>query len=899
MKSVLLALLPIAVAAHAIADENLVTCETDFETGVHGWYGWSPESALPVRVHDGRSGAWSLEMRGSSAVRSTYVWNALKPNTDYTISFSAKGDGGCLVAALVTSQWRWIGAHSVKLDSSWRSNVYTFRTGGDIDPKSAFCLELRHEGHGEWFRIDELKVEEGNAATPYEPSEVQLSASLEEPGEIHLVEDGVPVMKVRTAGKTIACASGQLTADVVDEHGRILAALPLVDGVAALALPGAADVGYHPCKTRILAADGSVLACRETPFVVTRCFGGNSFFGVQQTSGVSIEALRRVGFRWVRRNTRFWENEEKDGPKPSAGADDVEARQMCGMKTLATAWGHVAPEWARGNGRTMWTDDVLNATNYLANLVNSTTNAVDCYEIINEPDLALPGERGVTVSEACDYYAKIVELTARYLRPTGKQIAIDVSGVSEGNAFVERVLKTAPKSVDIVAVHPYCWPREISEDGRPVADPETGGFVDDLNYKTALLAKYGKSRMVVGEIGWALDMDAPYASRSAERFGWYLARMYLLARTYPGIENMIWFSLANTPENGRFDYGLWRSNPTDGTRPLPAVAAACEAARRIPEFGSREVRALSRDGLYVLTWRGDKQVHYAYWTDEPLDEPLDGLSVPPLAAFDYTGRSLDLSKSRLTLSEAPVYLDVAPEDANAFEQVFIASAANAYGKRSAPVREEVEVRRFAGDWKTVDFVSDRACFSLGGKRSDVQPPDSTVQWEGESDLSARVLLGWDDEKFYFFAAVRDDIHCVPRDGYDSYMNDVVQLAFDPKDNARKNAGYRPDDCEFGLCEGRRVFAWFRPGATDAGFLEGDFLRTARIGDVTEYRAAIPWSALGLTSAPKAVGFAFAVCDNDDNDRARYWLAFGNGIVEGKRPERFRRLILVENENSAP
>ena len=52
--------------------------------------------------------------------------------------------------------------------------------------------------------------------------------------------------------------------------------------------------------------------------------------------------------------------------------------------------------------------------------------------------------------------------------------------------------------------------------------------------------------------------------------------------------------------------------------------------------------------------------------------------------------------------------------------------------------------------------------------------------------------------------------------------------------------------------------------------------------------------MGLERAPKSFGFAVAVCDNDDNARARYWLAFGNGIADGKRPARFKRALLVND-----
>ena len=891
MRKFLFSALAVAAGASAMAGENLLPCETDFETTVEGWYGWEPDATRPERVRDGAVGAWSMELRRQDRLRTPFVWDALKPETVYTVSFFAEGDGGRLATALVTDDWRWIGPNSVPLAPAWKRHSYSFRTGQKGGFGRAFCFQLAHESPGEWFRIDGLKIEEGPSATPYEPRRMQFFAALEEPGEIHFAEDGAPVMNVRAAGADVSGATERLVCDVVDAHGHVQAAMPLENGRAALTLDTAGGRGYYPWKTRLRTASGETLACRETPFVVTAKSEGNEFFGIQLSSGVPIEALRRVGYCWVRANTTFWAQEEKDGPRPFAGAEEVMARKRGALKWLGTAWGHRAPQWALGAGRTMWADDVDKATNYLARLVHATTNVVDQYEVMNEPDLALPGETGVTFAEACDYYAKVVALTAKYVRPTGRPLAIDVSGVREGGELVDHVLSTTPESVDIVAIHPYSWPRELSEDGRVVSDPETGGFLDDLRAKTALLKKHGKRRMAIGELGWALDMAAPYGSRSAERLGWYLARMHLLARTFPRVEYLIWFALANVPENGTMDYGIWRSNPSDGTRPLPAVAAACEAARRIPAPGRGKVVALERDGLYLLAWKDAETVNFAYWTDEPLDEPLGVLDVLPRTAADCMGRELDVAK--LTLSGAPVYLEVDSDTAAAVETALRPALKRAYAKRSAPVREEVRVNRFSGDWKTVDFAADPACVQLGGRRSDVCPPDPTVQWSGEADLSAKALLGWDDENFYFFAAVRDDVHCVPKTGCDIYMNDAIQLAFDPKDNAKKNAGYLPDDCEFGLCEGQGLVSWRRPGGVGFESLPGDFVRIVRRDGVTEYRAAIPWWLLGLEKRPEAFGFAFAILDNDDNERSRYWLAFGNGIADGKRPAGFKRAVLAD------
>ena len=891
-KTLSAACLATVLAFGASAGENLFVFETDFEAGTDGWFVQNPAAVAPGRARDAAVGKWSMEYRGASPIRSAAVWDVLKPETDYVLSFLVKGDAGELKVSVITENWHWLGVTAQRLGPDWSACRLPFRTGKKV-PGRSFYVNFAHEksSTGGWARIDAVKLEEGKAATDYVPPSIQFAAALEDPGEIHLEEDGVPAMKVRLAGSGVAALGRPLTAETVDAEGRTVAAAELdADGAATVGLPSAAGSGYYPFRTRVRDGRGTVVAVRETPFVVTHKAPGNGFFGTHFAPGVEAAALRRVGFEWTRSNTKWWMWEEPDGPRTYTGREPVAARRPDAFRLLGTAWGNAAPKWALGKGRRQWTDDVRRAIPYLENLVRTTTNVVDQYEIINEPDLMLPQEKGVGFEEACDYYCDIVKTSAEVIHRAGKPVVIDVSGCDEGNRLIARVLEKTPESVDIVAIHPYSWPRELSEDDRAVADPETGGFLDDLCRKREIVARHPGKRMVIGELGWSLDMSAPYASRSVAKYGWYLARMYLLARSFPEMEYLMWFSLASTPENGRFDYCLWRCSPADGSRPLAQVAAACEAARQIPPPGEGAVEALESDGVYFLKWRRDGAVRYAYWTDEGLDGPLPAPAAA-VSARDFTGRVLD--PARLTLSEAPVYLELKSGDEKAFETSFRDALYAAYAKRPALVREEVTVKRLSpGDWRTYDFLSDPSLFALGTKRTDVAPPDPTVQWSGADDLSAKALFGWDDANLYFFAAVTDDTHCTPHAGGKMYMNDVIQIAFDPKDNAKKNAAYMQDDCEFGLCAGERLWCWRRPGA-EPGYVDGDCAQAVRRGVVTEYRLALPWSALGLAKAPKALGCAFAVPDNDDNARARYWLAFGHGIVDGKRPARFKRLVLSE------
>lgn len=71
------------------------------------------------------------------------------------------------------------------------------------------------------------------------------------------------------------------------------------------------------------------------------------------------------------------------------------------------------------------------------------------------------------------------------------------------------------------------------------------------------------------------------------------------------------------------------------------------------------------------------------------------------------------------------------------------------------------------------------------------------------------------------------------------------------------------------------------------------LKVKRDSVRTTYNASIPWKELGVTAirAPKTIGFALIVNDNDGKGREG-WLAYGDGIAAEKRTDRYALLILL-------
>ncbi len=180
----------------------------------------------------------------------------------------------------------------------------------------------------------------------------------------------------------------------------------------------------------------------------------------------------------------------------------------------------------------------------------------------------------------------------------------------------------------------------------------------------------------------------------------------------------------------------------------------------------------------------------------------------------------------------------------------------------------------------------------------IEPPDafSHKLWTGETDLSVRAYVGWDEENFYFAAEVTDDIHVNKNaDKEDIWNGDCVQLALDPKNDAltHESAGYKDDDHELTLgwsqTLNRTVLAQHWPPPPVEPQAEAVVRRG---GTKTRYELAIPWKQLGITpAAGKVIGFNF-VAPDEDFKTTDYWMGLTPGICNGKKPAQFRKFILT-------
>ena len=163
--------------------------------------------------------------------------------------------------------------------------------------------------------------------------------------------------------------------------------------------------------------------------------------------------------------------------------------------------------------------------------------------------------------------------------------------------------------------------------------------------------------------------------------------------------------------------------------------------------------------------------------------------------------------------------------------------------------------------------------------------------------------------FHLLVDVSDDFHYQIADPVSMWMDDSLQIAFDMD----ASSPWLYNNIGDGRFNGHRIFEYgvahpskggepvvwrWRADAPDmkANCTDPSVkVSVIRNGANILYEVFFPWRSLGLEDSPAAgsfLGFSLAVNDTDKGGD-RHALLLGNGIVDGKDPERFAKLYLVK------
>lgn len=143
-------------------------------------------------------------------------------------------------------------------------------------------------------------------------------------------------------------------------------------------------------------------------------------------------------------------------------------------------------------------------------------------------------------------------------------------------------------------------------------------------------------------------------------------------------------------------------------------------------------------------------------------------------------------------------------------------------------------------------------------------------WKGDTDLSATLMVGWDDYFLYIAARVKDDAYVQNASGENLFRGDSVEVLLDT--NVSKDFyldELDKDDFQLGISPGKtsvgnkpEAYLWY-PKAKAGSYGE---VKMAALATDNGYRieAKIPWSLVGISGPDigQHFGFVFSVSDND-------------------------------------
>jgi len=146
-----------------------------------------------------------------------------------------------------------------------------------------------------------------------------------------------------------------------------------------------------------------------------------------------------------------------------------------------------------------------------------------------------------------------------------------------------------------------------------------------------------------------------------------------------------------------------------------------------------------------------------------------------------------------------------------------------------------------------------------------------ANWVDAKDLSATVMLGWDNHNLYLGVHVVDDKYVQNATGANLYKGDSLEVLIDTNLQADFYVdALSPDDFQLGVSPGKsnpgnnpEAYLWYP--TTVKGTKTQVQIAAKGTDSGYDVEVAIPWNALEVTPvAGKHYGFAFSVSDNDNS-----------------------------------
>ena len=595
-------------------------------------------------------------------------WIAVEPGADYTLSAYMKAGGKSAGILSARQAFRENLRKDIRLTDEWKRYAFTFRPQAD-QIFIALGLDLKaseREAGTVW--IDEVQLEKGVEATPYQPR-AKLEAGIEISEQGNLFPYGTePEMTAVffNADAVPHSVALQLKITNFDEtvvHQDIINIdVPPGQTIKAPIRPGVRQKGFYRLHLRSETAE--IALTRSIRFAIVEPYtSSDSLFGMNHAYPWPhlLDLSKQIGLRWFRDWSLKWHDVEREEGKFDFTEADYQINRVLkkGLNVLpllpfpSSSWSSSAEEaeeterYPASRERVAYMPrDLKTFANYVRATVEHYKDRLHVWEILNEPiytDYALPGKIGYEAND----YVQLLQAAYQTIKATDPD-ALVIGGIAGGTQTYTREFIEAGglNWVDILNLHIYPG----------LAAPES--YEDGLiQLRERMRSAGGDKPIWFTEGAYYADDDMPIephdsswikpADSEGEAAEWQV-KFNAILLAY-GVEKIIYHSGTPGSLNNESLSGIffeWAGAPRKMLVTQSAMANLLPAS--IKSLG----RLDAPENVMAYGFEAGDQTVIIAWAEEYAEAEIS-LDGKPWQAVDIQGNELE--SLSLTLTERPMY----------------------------------------------------------------------------------------------------------------------------------------------------------------------------------------------------------------------------------------------------
>ncbi len=411
--------------------------------------------------------------------------------------------------------------------------------------------------------------------------------------------------------------------------------------------------------------------------------------------------------------------------------------------------------------------------------------------------------------------------------------------------------------------------------------------------------------LFITEMGWPTELSGSGLSQSDSAD--CLARLYILAKTFPCIKGVWWYDFQDdgwNSEEEQDNFGLVRANltPKKSFYVLKDLAPFLTNSKFVERMdaGDPKIWALkfkANDGQDIIAlWSAYKDDDWEISLSSPAQiqskfrmcVPGEGSSERSFGARDWADRkyAFDGRLFQVAVRGRPCILKGDLKDvrvANVARRIFPEGMRAKGGAIMVPgsIAAVFSVDSSKGV-RSIDFGDE--CFYSCAVNNDPR--------KGRKDLDASFQLCYDDANLRLTVKVSDDVFCQDFEGAETWKGDGLQFAIQPLGKECADAGAH-FDFDVALSKaGPAVFRQF-PSAQRGAVQPSEIgVNLSKGPGCMTYELAIPAKAIGVASFKPGMVLGLSILVNDNDGRGRKgFLHWGGGIAGSKDPVKYNWINL--------